>query len=153
MSLREFLTAFGLERAQELALTPDTKPLTKPQLSGAPESPEVRADLWRVELEAVLPVVERLLPRVRTIRAKLGGPTLPDQEVLDWYRAERQRIVQEWNAAIYDEGWKDVPPLCDVCGMPVLRRGGEQLPSGDYELSTICGDKCRATRRKRESRS
>jgi hypothetical protein len=146
--LEELLTAFGMSRARASLTTSETRAgATKAQLSGAPVDPVARLELWREELEAAAPLLSELVARIRTLRST---PALPTE---DEYRAERRDIALTWNAAIYERGWKELPPLCAVCGTPVLRRGGELLPSGDYDLSTVCSDKCRSTKRQRESRA
>lgn len=117
--LREFLTAFGLNRA----------PKPQPDASAErPEDPNECTTLYFSEVEALLPELRKLVGAVQGIRENLGGPDLPGQEQWEEYKKQRADLIRRWNAAVEDKHCRDISRLCKFCGIPVFRRPAEQNP-------------------------
>lgn len=149
--LAELLVSFGFDPA-----TPppnlDREP-TQSMLGGAPADVAGRSALFARELGEADPLLRELVGETRALRALLGRPQLPTALVIEEYRSRWAAVIERWNAEIYGNEWCELAPLCRVCGVPVLRRGGEMLPEGGIELSTVCSDRCRSVGKQRDYRA
>ncbi len=110
----------------------------------APALPDDYQARHVVELLAAGGVLDRLVTEARALRL---GPLLAPND----YRDRWQRIVDAWNRAIERNDWVTLPPLCEVCGLPVLLRGGDRR-GRTVELSVTCSQKCSNARKVRRWR-
>ncbi|MCA8978421.1 MAG: hypothetical protein KDC14_00230 [Planctomycetes bacterium] len=137
--LAALLSAYELHDAPRVGGQDVTDRMRRGALAGLPEDPAERLDAYQRELVEALPVLEQ----VSAMLAKLRGPVLLKPAA---YREAWRHAIELWNAALYEHGWLTLPPLCDVCGVPVLLRGVER--QGDrVELSTVCSERCRNARK------
>lgn len=111
-----------------------------------PESREERAEIYRREITQAEPLLRKLVARAESLREwPLRRP--------DAYEREWTSIISDWNQAIRDHGWQDMPPLCEVCGVPIFRGAPVyQTKEGAPELSFACSDRCRNAKRQRNHR-
>jgi hypothetical protein len=143
--LAELLSAYGLGDAQRRLheAKGDEASATRKReraRSGAPSDPAEYQALRRRELEAARPQLAVLVPQVRELRGRLPRPG--DRA----YRERWTAIRDAWNAAVYNAGWLTLPPLCEVCGLPVLMRAPERQGQR-VELSTVCSPGCQNQRK------
>jgi len=166
--LQELLSAFGIDEARarlaknieeacrHAAMEPSEKAAMelaeqleraerKIRLSIPPaeKDPGDREQEFWQELKKARPVLELLAQKVHRLA---GFPTL----IPDEYRAQREAIVKIWNNEIDNHGWKMLPPLCEACGLPVLRRQSVRLGDGRTELSKVCDESCRLRLKSRD---
>lgn len=151
--LSEFLQAFDLDRARtklpKLPHLPDAKfeasqsRLKKLWLNGLPQDADSTARHSH-EVEAVADVVAVLLENARTMLELPPGAK----------RNSLQRaIVTLWNTTLESREVVTLPTLCEMCGLPVLRRRTQKKDDTPI-YPTVCDDTCqnaRTKRRKRES--
>jgi hypothetical protein len=138
--LEELFTAMGIARAR--ALLPTARAIAsarKRAVIGLPTDSDHAA-----ERLAMVDVIRECVSRVRRLYRQTG----PELLSADDYQRERIAIVRTWNDAIHARSIVTLAPFCDVCGLPVLLR----RPDRGGELSTVCSDKCRETRKKRNRR-
>ncbi len=151
--LAKFLQAFDLDRAREkltnLPLTPDPKydkeidRIRKLAENGMPEDAG-SSERHAREVEAMADVLVELLKNARNMLELPPGKK----------RNELQRaIVKLWNDSLTEQGIVSLPTLCEMCGLPVLRRRTQKI-DGIATYPIVCDEACqnaRAKRRKRET--
>lgn len=137
--LGELLAAFDLPRARRAA-----KGRRKTALRGLPADAGTPERFARERL-TMLPTLRKLVGQVRVLRASLASGPLPSGAELD---GRRTAIARSWTTALAREGATELPPLCEVCCLPVLMR----QPERGGTLSTVCSDACRDARKKRRHR-
>jgi hypothetical protein len=95
------------------------------------------------EVKAADRLVRECLDRLVELRAQV--PELPPDE----YRAARQELIDDWNAAMSRHGWMTLAPLCEGCGRPVLLHRQDRK---NRKLRTTCSDACRERRKARKKK-
>jgi hypothetical protein len=133
--LNELLIAYGYHRAPK-----PSEEEAKRALSELPSDPAQRIKLWQREIAAAKPVLIKLVAKRRTISSGVPNQHNPERKV--W-----KSIIEEWNDAIYQNLWLDIPPLCECCGVPVFRRASERISKGNLELSRVCSERCQRLRK------
>lgn len=153
--LTAFLQAFDLDRARKklkpkLAKLPrsadpkfdkELARLKKLSLNGLPGDAD-STERHALEVEGVADVVAVLLENARSM---LELP--PSTRRNDLQRA----IVTLWNATLVRRQIVSLPTLCEMCGLPVLRRR-TQKKEGTAVYPTVCDDTCQNARTKRNKR-
>lgn len=139
--LRELLDRFDLDEAHRRR---GDASASKRARVGVPDDPAAQLTAYHVELASAVVVLRELAAESRALLERAHRPTE--------YAAKWRAIVERWNDAIHRNGWEQLPPLCEVCGVPVLQRTPQQLKGGAIEHSTVCSEKCRHARRQREHR-
>lgn len=145
--LAELLDAFGLARARTALdrVLADQRTLARKRSEasrGLAEDVD-RPERHRDEKRAALPTLRACVDEVRALRAR---ELLRPRE----YRTRWQAIIEQWNGLLYDQKLVTLPPLCEVCGSPVLlRRLERQKKNVNVEIPTVCSERCRTARKAR----
>ena len=133
--LHDLLNAFGLPKAPG----PPVPSKATPRLLGnAPSEGSEYLGRFCAEVEAASPLLQDLLGRLDGIPTR-RIPSAKERKAL-------RAICKHWNARLVRQGWWTLPPLCEMCGLPVIRRGVEQTKRGP-QLSTVCSESCRRARK------
>jgi len=151
--LQKFLAAFGMERARSALPRPPTEQnsefdvewtrIKKLALNGLCDEAEY-LKRYRSEIVSVTDVLAVLLDNVRTMLEMVSGRE---------HDALKRAIVSLWNDTIAFRRIVSLPPLCEICGLPVLARRTSKK-DGEVMIVTVCSDGCqnaRTQRRKRET--
>jgi len=101
-------------------------------------TPEEQLAQMQQERDEAEPLLGKLLPLLRKIPVR-RIPSNAD-------RAALRAIAQKWNGAIRVRHWWFLPPICETCCVPMVRRGFQQV-GGDQVLATVCGERCRDARK------
>jgi hypothetical protein len=144
--LDELFGAFGIDEARRRGTRDEATldRLRKRVREGLPTDPAEAIARGHEELILALPLLTELVSETRSLNA--SAPKLLQPRV---YERRWQEIVDRWNAAIIERGWLTLPPLCSVCGTPVLLKAAAR---GSRKLGTECSAECVATAKSRRSR-
>jgi hypothetical protein len=116
-------------------------------LATYPQDRDEHERIYLRELEEAEPLIRELASRAAALRK---WPLLRPAA----YEREWRGIIEKWNQAIRDNGWRDMAPFCEICGLPMFRKAPVFLPGapGKPEHIFACSERCRNTRRVRVHR-